>query len=70
VDRWRSISLSDCCVSTTDFHVQPHESNPKYVEMIQGGELVTREYLENYRLPTDRFADVKDKLADLFEIWR
>ena len=38
--------------------------------MIQGGELVTREYLENYRLPTDRFADVKDKLADLFEIWR
>jgi NTE family protein len=70
VDRWRSISLSDCCVSTTDFHVQPHESNPKYVEMIQGGELATREYLENYRLPTDRFADVKDKLADLFEIWR
>jgi NTE family protein len=69
VDRWRSISLSDCCVSTTDFHIRPDESDSKYIEMVQTGEQAAREYLENYHLPTDRFAEVKEKLNDLFEIW-
>jgi hypothetical protein len=70
VDRWRSISLSDCCVSTTDFHISPDEDNPKYMEMAQNGEQTVREYLENYHLPTDRFADVKEKLNEILELWR
>ncbi len=70
VDRWRSISLSDCCVSTTDFHIQPEESDLKYVEMVQSGEQAARAYLENYRLPTDRFADIKEKLSEIIEMWR
>lgn len=69
VDRWRSISISDCCVSTTDFHIRPDESDPKYVEMVETGEQAAREYLENYRLPTDRFANFKDRLSEIFDEW-
>lgn len=70
VDRWRSIRISNCCVSATDFDLQPDKSNPKYVEMVQTGEKAARKYLADYRLPTDRFADAKGKLADLFEMWQ
>ena len=69
-DRWRSISISNCGVSTTDFDIQPDESEPRYVEMVATGEQATRQYLKNYHLPTDRFAEVRGKLADLFEMWR
>jgi NTE family protein len=70
VDRWRSMQISNCCVSTTDFDLLPEESNPKYVEMVQTGEKAARKYLAEYRLPTDRFAEAKGKLADLIEMWR
>jgi NTE family protein len=70
VDRWRSMSISNCGVSTTDFDLLPDESNPKYIEMVQTGEQAARNYLDNYRLPTDRFADVKGKLAEILEMWR
>ena len=69
VDRWRSMSISNCCVSTTNFDLKPEEDNPKYQEMVKTGEQAAREYLENYRLPTDRFANVKGKLSELFEMW-
>lgn len=67
-DRWRSMRISNCCVSTTDFDLIPDESNPKYVEMILTGEQAARKYLKNYKLPTDRFAGIKGKLADLFNL--
>jgi NTE family protein len=70
VDRWRSMPISNCCVSTTDFDLKPDESNPKYLEMVQTGEQAARQYLKNYRLPTDRFAEAKGRLADFLEIWR
>jgi len=69
VDQYRSINISNCCVSTIDFDLKPEETNPKYMEMIRSGEKATREYLQNYRLPTDRFADVKEKLAEFLEMW-
>jgi len=69
VDRWRSIRISDCGVSMIDFEIQPNDLDPKYVEMVQTGTQAAREYLENYHLPTDRFADLKERLTDLFEIW-
>jgi NTE family protein len=68
VDRWRSMRISNCCVSTTDFDIQPDERDPKYLEMVATGEQAAKEYLKNYRLPTDRFADVKQKLIDIFQI--
>jgi NTE family protein len=70
VDRWRSMEISNCCVSTTDFELRPDDDNPKYIEMVQTGEQAAREYLENYRLPTDRFANLKEKLTDIFDIWQ
>jgi NTE family protein len=70
VDRWRSMRISNCCVSTTDFDLLPDESNPKYIEMVKSGEKAAREYLSNYRLPTDRFAEAKGRLAELLEMWR
>jgi NTE family protein len=70
VDRWRSMRISNCCVSTTDFDIQPDDSDPKYSEMVKTGEQAAREYLEKYRLPTDRFADIKGKLANFLEMWR
>ena len=69
VDRWRSIRISNCCVSTTDFDIQPDESDAKYAEMVKTGEQAVHEYLENYRLPTDRFADAKGKLAEILATW-
>jgi NTE family protein len=70
VDRWRSMSISNCCVATTDFNIKPDKSDPKYLEMTKTGEQAARDYLKDYRLPTDRFADVKGKLANILEIWR
>ena len=70
VDRWRSMRISNCCVSTTDFDLFPDESNPKYVEMVKTGEKAAQKYLVDYRLPTDRFADAKGKLAELLELWQ
>ena len=70
VDSLRSISISNCCVSTVDFDIQPEESDPKYAEMVETGEQTTREYLENYQLPTDWLAEFKEKMDDFLGIWR
>jgi NTE family protein len=70
VDRWRSIGISNCGVSATNFDIHPDESDPRYVEMVATGEQAARDYLDNYHLPTDRFAEVKGKLADLFDVLR
>ncbi len=69
VDQLRSINISDCGVSTTDFFVIPGE-HPKYEELVASGRKATQEYLERYRLPTDRFFDVKMKFAEFLELWR
>jgi NTE family protein len=70
VDQYRSISISNCCVSPVDFDLKLDEMNPKYVEMVLSGEQATREYLKKYKLPTDRFVDIKEKLAEFLEMWR
>jgi len=68
VDRWRSIRISNSCVSTTDFDISPTESDPKYAEMVQTGEQATRQYLEDYRLPTDRLSAFKGKLSEFLNL--
>ena len=69
VDRLRTIRISNCCVSTTDFDIVVDEMHPIYRKMVAAGAQAAHTYLENYRLPTDRFAEVKEKLADLLD-WR
>ncbi len=69
VDQHRSIKISNCCVSPVDFNLIPDDADLKYSEMVQSGENATREYLENYKLPTDHFADIKEKFSEFFEIW-
>lgn len=64
VDQLRTISISNCGVSTTDLWITPVTSNPKYLEMVTAGKHATREYLEIYRLPIDRWYDIKARLAD------
>lgn len=69
VDRYRSIDISNCGVSTVDFHLQPSEDNPKYVEMVEAGKHAARLYLNDYKLPTDRFYALKAKLIDILVKW-
>lgn len=68
-DRLRTINIPDCGVSTTDFHIVPAK-DPIYWEMVQAGEQAARAYLDDYRLPTDRFFEVKLWLADRVGSWR
>ena len=70
VDRMRTISISNCGVSTTDFNLQPDIFNPTYQELVKAGRDATREYLDNYHLPTDRLYDIKAKFAEFLEQWR
>jgi NTE family protein len=65
IDRVRTINISNCCVSTTDFSVRPGSS--KYNELIAAGRVATQEYLENYKLPMDRFAEVRARLGGFFD---
>lgn len=69
-DRWRSIRISNCGVGVTDFTIKPDERDPKYAEMVQTGAQTTRQYLENYHLPTDRFAEIRDKFFDILDLLR
>lgn len=67
VDRMRTISISNCGVSTTDLQISPDLEDPKYADLFASGQLATREYLNRYRLPTDRFFSIKAKFVDLIE---
>lgn len=69
-DRLRVINVSNCCVSPIDFDIRADMSDPKYREMVEKGARAAREYLENYRLPTDRFSDIKEKITEFVSIWR
>ncbi len=67
VDRWRSLRISNCCVSTVDFQIQPQESDAKYLEMVATGRQAAEDYLDAYRDPTDRLAGVKARLAEILD---
>jgi NTE family protein len=64
IDQLRSISISNCCVGTTDVNIKPETSDPKYIELVNAGEAAAREYLEKYKLPTDKLYDLKARFAD------
>ena len=49
VDLKRTISINDCCVSTTDFSITPGSETYKKLE--ESGRIATRNYMENYINP-------------------
>ncbi len=65
VDQFRTINISDCCVDTTEFNIKPGE--PKYNELVIAGRTATQQFLEDYKLPTDRIADLKSELGDFLK---
>jgi NTE family protein len=69
IDRFRSINISNCGVSATNFQIRPDESDQKYLELVEAGEKATREYLENYRRSSDKLYAIKEKLAGLLNLW-
>jgi NTE family protein len=70
VDQLRTINVDDKCVRVTDFHIHPSEDDPKYVELLESGRGAAQAYLEQYRLPTDRFYDLKTRFAEFLSQWR
>lgn len=65
IDRVRTINISNCCVSTTDFSVKPGSS--KYDELVAAGRIATEMYLQNYSLPMDRFSEIRARLGGFFD---
>ena len=51
-DRWRSISISNCCVSINDFHIKPTADDEKYQKLLAAGREAAVHYLDHYKPPT------------------
>ncbi len=66
VNQMRTINISNCCVATTDFDIQPSQSDQKYLELVHAGREAAIEYLSDYRMPVDRFYDIKSNIKELF----
>ncbi|MFN2128250.1 MAG: patatin-like phospholipase family protein [Anaerolineales bacterium] len=59
VNQLRSINISNCCMSTTDFEIIPNPENEKYRQLTESGRQATLEFLEDYILPVDKFYKLK-----------
>lgn len=51
MDRRRTIDVSNCCVSATDFNVQPLPEDKTYQKLVAAGETAVRSFLEHYAPP-------------------
>lgn len=60
VNQLRSIDISNCCISTTDFDIKPDPNNHKYIQLTQSGRQAAEDFLEDYTLPVDRFYKLKN----------
>jgi NTE family protein len=70
VDQLRTIDVSNCGVSPIDMTIKPDLQDDRYKELIAVGESSTREYLENYKLPPDRFYELKAHFSEMFDDWQ
>jgi NTE family protein len=52
LNKLRTIEVSNCCVSATDFHVKPTPFNETYQKLVQAGETAVTHYLDSYIPPT------------------
>ncbi len=69
VDRFRSIDISNCCVSPVDFSIKPNLDHEKYQEMVETGRKAAETYLKNYQLPTRRFANMAKRYTPFDAMW-
>ncbi len=69
VDRFRSIDISNCCVSPVDFDIKPNPDDPKYQEMVCTGREAAEAYLKQYRLPTRRFVNMARRYTPFHIMW-
>lgn len=70
VDQLRTIDVSNCGVSPIDMTIKPDLQDERYKELIAAGESSTRAYLEDYKLPTDRFYELKAHFSEMIEDWQ
>jgi NTE family protein len=52
LDQLRTIGISNCCVSPTDFQIRPTQADETYQKLVQAGETAVTHYLNTYILPT------------------
>jgi NTE family protein len=69
VDQLRTINISNCGVKTTDFNINPDDTDARYGELVQAGETATREYLEKYKRSSDKLYAIKERLTGLLNLW-
>lgn len=51
-DRWRTINISNCCVSLTDFTIRSHVDDERYCKLVAAGEEAAVSFLQNFHPPT------------------
>jgi NTE family protein len=65
-DKWRTINISNCCVSLTDFSIRSHPDDERYVKLVNAGREAAETFLANYHSPTpDQLAKIKRLVGQL-----
>ena len=60
VDQWRSVEISDCCVSVFDFGIHPQPGNTTYDKLYASGKTAVDQFIAQYVLPTpDQIAQIR-----------
>lgn len=68
-DRWRTINISNCCVSLTDFTVNPNNGDPRYLKLVAAGREAATDFLDNYHPPTpDQLVKLKRIIGRLWPL--
>jgi NTE family protein len=63
-DRFRTINISDCGVSTMDLSIRIDENDPRYYALCEAGRQATRAYLEQYVPPAPPTPPQADIIAE------
>jgi NTE family protein len=52
LDQLRTIEVSNCCISATDFHIRPTPLDESYQKLVAAGKTAVTHYLDTYTPPT------------------
>ena len=70
LDQQRTIEVSNCCISATDFHIRPTPQDESYLKLVQAGETAVTHYLDTYTPsnPDDHtlFDHVRENMRGVF----
>jgi NTE family protein len=67
LDQLRTIEVSNCCVSATDFHIRPTLEDETYQKLVQAGETAVADYLDSYTPSTSDNHTLFDHMKDIFK---